>query len=112
MFTVGIFTTHIPYIVLVVLYAWCLLFGVSKAPLSEVEAEEKLNQTELFALPHITKEIVKAINFYDFQSAKHISYLFRFIDSHANAHWPKHSQPFLKTESFVNKLFGRPPPVI
>jgi hypothetical protein len=31
MFTIGIFTTHLPYIAFVVFYAFFLFFGVNKA---------------------------------------------------------------------------------
>lgn len=37
MFTIGIFTTHLPYIAFVVFYAFFLLFGVNKASSGEIQ---------------------------------------------------------------------------
>ncbi|SHI94036.1 hypothetical protein SAMN05444280_10872 [Tangfeifania diversioriginum] len=39
MFTIGIFSTHIPYIALVAFYAYFLLFGMEKASKGEIVAE-------------------------------------------------------------------------
>ncbi|MGM0620031.1 MAG: hypothetical protein ACQETJ_03215 [Bacteroidota bacterium] len=39
MFTLGIFSTHIPYIALVAFYAYFLLFGMGKASKGEIVAE-------------------------------------------------------------------------
>jgi hypothetical protein len=40
MFTIGIFTTHIPYIAFVMFYAFFLLFGVNKASAGEIQWDE------------------------------------------------------------------------
>lgn len=37
MFTIGIFSTHLPYIAFVVFYAYFLLFGVNKASSGEIQ---------------------------------------------------------------------------
>ena len=37
MFTIGIFTTHLPYIAFVVFYAFFLFFGVNKASSGEIQ---------------------------------------------------------------------------
>ena len=46
MFSVGIFTTHIPYIAFVVFYAWILIFGVEKASNGEIQTSDKKFVTE------------------------------------------------------------------
>lgn len=42
MFSVGIFTTHLPYIAIVAFYAYILIFGVEKAPDSDIRNESFL----------------------------------------------------------------------
>ncbi len=46
MFTFGMFSTHIPYIALVVFYAYFLLFGMEKASKGEILVE---NTTSYFS---------------------------------------------------------------
>lgn len=41
MFTVGIFSTHLPYLAFVFFYAWFMLFGVQKASGGELPSVEK-----------------------------------------------------------------------
>ncbi|MFW5830656.1 MAG: hypothetical protein ACOC1D_03960 [Prolixibacteraceae bacterium] len=48
MFLFGIFTSHIPYIVLMVFYASVLLFGVEKATKGELQSEQKTFVPELY----------------------------------------------------------------
>jgi hypothetical protein len=42
MFTIGIFTTHLPYIAFVAFYAFFLFFGVSKASSGEFHSGDKM----------------------------------------------------------------------
>ena len=46
MFTVGIFTTHFPYLVFIACYAWFLLFGVEQAHEGKIQIAEKSIQIE------------------------------------------------------------------
>ena len=47
MFTLGIFTTHIPYIALVVFYAFFWVFGVNKASSGEIQLAENRISLEI-----------------------------------------------------------------
>lgn len=49
MFTFGIFTTHFPYVVFVVFYAYFLIFGVNKAVAGELQGNDSNIKTELQA---------------------------------------------------------------
>jgi hypothetical protein len=68
MFTVGIFTTHIPYIAFVVFYAWFLLFGIGKAASGEIETGEKYCKTEWVAEKHYDFSDSNSGNYYIVQS--------------------------------------------
>lgn len=43
MFTVGIFTTHLPYVAIVAFYAYFLIFNVDKASDTDVSTESVIN---------------------------------------------------------------------
>lgn len=58
MFTLGIFTTHIPYIALVVFYAFFWVFGVNKASSGEIQMGENRISIEIPTLETIN-EIVQ-----------------------------------------------------
>jgi hypothetical protein len=45
MFTIGIFTTHIPYIAFVAFYAFFILFGVGKASAGDFTSSDNQIQT-------------------------------------------------------------------
>ena len=47
MFTFGIFTTHFPYLVFVVFYAYFLIFGVNKAATGELQLSDSNFKTEI-----------------------------------------------------------------
>ncbi len=49
MFTFGIFTTHFPYVVFVVFYAYFLIFGVNKAATGELQISDSNFKTEVQA---------------------------------------------------------------
>jgi len=70
MFTVGIFSTHLPYLAFVFFYAWFMLFGVQKASNGELSAVEKSCLTETHSI-HQTNTVLTHQNFYytDFYSA-------------------------------------------
>jgi hypothetical protein len=56
MFTIGIFTTHIPYIAFVAFYAFFVLFGVGKASSGDFTSGEnqilKVYHTQTFTADH------------------------------------------------------------
>lgn len=56
MFTIGIFTTHIPYIALVVFYAFFFMFGYQNI------AEEKISTEKKFTLNELTIKTNNQLN--------------------------------------------------
>ncbi len=64
MFTVGIFTTHIPYIAFVVFYAFFLIFGADKAASGEIQ----LGEESIMVASHHSKIYTETghDNFYNF----------------------------------------------
>jgi hypothetical protein len=113
MFTIGIFTTHLPYIAFVVFYAFFLLFGVNKASSGEIQWGEN---NVVIKAP--TEETAGA-NSADFSKSQHhegsgifspeIADFFVFKENiqHA-AFYPEN----IRLCYFSQALFSRPPPVL
>lgn len=58
MFTVGIFTTHLPYIALVVFYAFFWVFGINKATACEIDSGETVFTAKISVyevIPHLSE---------------------------------------------------------
>jgi len=110
MFTVGIFTTHIPYIAFVVFYAWFLLFGVSKAASGEIETGEKYCKTEWVAEKHYNISDSNSSNFYiNSETVKYSG--FEEIHFKQKIIYPEYVFRKHKQDYFCSSLFCRPPPV-
>lgn len=58
MFTVGIFTTHIPYLAFVVFYAYFLIFGIDKASKGELNTPVKSIVAEYQVSSHVNADDV------------------------------------------------------
>lgn len=111
MFTVGIFTTHIPYIAFVVFYAWFLLFGVSKAASGEIETGEKYCKTEWVAEKHYDFSDSNSNNIHvnnpgEFKNTGFEEFLFKRKISFPEYAFPDHLQDY-----YYSSFFNRPPPV-
>ncbi|TNF40327.1 MAG: hypothetical protein EP310_09100 [Bacteroidetes bacterium] len=110
MFTVGIFTTHIPYIAFVVFYAWFILFGVSKAVSGEIENGEKCCKTEWVAEKNYHFSDSNSGNFYinpgilNYNGFEEIQFKRKIIH-------PEYDFFEYKQDYFCSSLFCRPPPV-
>ncbi|MCA1759507.1 MAG: hypothetical protein LC658_07040 [Bacteroidales bacterium] len=113
MFTIGIFTTHLPYIAFVVFYAFFLLFGVNKASSGEIQWGE--NNIILKA----PAEEIAEVNFADFSKSHHhegagifspgTADFFVFKENIQNAaFYPEN----IRQCYFSQALFSRPPPVL
>lgn len=112
MFTVGIFTTHIPYIAFVVFYAFFFLFGVNTTPVEEevftgnTKFNIELQSNYSFA------DVNAASNFHfqtDFDFSEFNNFeksLFKRKINHQCEPKTVHWQYFLR-----NSLSNRPPPV-
>lgn len=111
MFTVGIFTTHIPYVAFVVFYAWLLLFGIDKAASGEIETGEKYCKTEWF-----TEKLFNDVDSKPAQSQlisetginniRFEALLFKQKLTFPEYHFITHFQ-----EYYCSSVFCRPPPV-
>jgi hypothetical protein len=110
MFTVGIFTTHIPYIAFVVFYAWFLLFGVGKAASGEIETGEKYCKTEWVAENHYDISDSNSGNYYVVQGLIN-NYGFEEIDFKRKLIYPEYAFLEHKQDYFCSSLFCRPPPL-
>jgi hypothetical protein len=110
MFTVGIFTTHIPYIAFVVFYAWFLLVGVGKATSGEIETGEKYCKTEWVAEKHVTLSDSNSEKIYinqkilNYAGFEQINFKLKII--YAEYVFFEHSQDY-----YCSSLFCRPPPM-
>lgn len=113
MFTIGIFTTHLPYIAFVAFYAFFLIFGVNKASSGEIQWGEnnlvlkapagELNETDAadFSYYHsYEKAGIFSPGFNDFFVHKeHIL---------QTSCYPENIRQFY----FAQAFFSRPPPVL
>jgi len=110
MFTVGIFTTHIPYIAFVVFYAFFFLFGINAPIEEEVQVADNKFNIEL----QTSKSFADSnglTNFHyqdDFDFSKYTSFEKSLIKRKLNhqcalitVHWQYCA---------CNTLFSRPPP--
>lgn len=110
MFTVGIFSTHLPYLAFVFFYAWFMLFGVQKASNGEPTTVEKSCFTEIHSL-HQTNTNLTHQNFHytDFYSA-HIRKSKRKIQLKQKIKYGCSLLTRFKPGCCSISLFNRPPP--
>jgi len=108
MFSVGIFTTHIPYIAFVVFYAWILIFGVEKASNGELQSSEKKFVTE-FNVEKINSSYGSAFH-YNQADFEHVT---NFLVAHFKPKIKHKSRVFALFHhcECVSSLSNRPPPV-
>nr|WP_319998454.1 hypothetical protein [uncultured Draconibacterium sp.] len=111
MFTVGIFTTNIPYLVFIACYAWFLLFGVEQAQEGEIQIAEKSIQIE-HHLNHAKVNAERSLVFFDQAKID--------FESHNNCEKPTSNQKWKVHQSLrfhakdiiPDSLFCRPPPAM
>ncbi len=112
MFTVGIFTTHIPYIALVVFYAFFFLFGVNATDAENVQESEKNISIEL-PVRQLIDVFTTQSNFHylsDFDFSIHKTFSENVVRRklvHQSWLQKLHWQHFLS-----NSLSNRPPPFL
>ena len=110
MFTIGIFSTHIPYIAFVLFYAYFFVAGVNKAVAGEIPAEENFYTSEIYASDisidldtyHFFCEVSdqgKSVHFEDFLFKQKINY-------------PEYSYTKFRSEFYFESNFCRPPPAV
>ncbi|WP_372648598.1 hypothetical protein [Draconibacterium sp.] len=110
MFTVGIFTTHIPYLVFIACYAWFLLFGVEQVQEGKIQIAEKSIQIEY----HVNQTKASSVNVYHFfQPENYDSSGFKnYSNLIIKQKWRTYFTPFTCQDCFLEGSFCRPPPAI
>lgn len=112
MFTVGIFSTHLPYIAFVFFYAYFFIFGIQKATNGELSNDEKTLLTEARVIDHFdTTSQQYSFHYADFQLIKNQTSQKKYIFE------KRIKQSCFIRDKLVNTnfsfpLFSRPPPVI
>ena len=108
MFTVGIFTTHIPYIAFVVFYAYFILFGINKASSGELSATDSEIKTQITFSPNSNKSIQDTYNYHAY--GDFIPNNFNDIVFTRQVFLPKiYLNKFRSAEIYI-ATFCRPPP--
>lgn len=111
MFTFGIFTTHFPYVVFVVFYAYFLIFGVEQTHDEKIQVAEKSIQIEYYVNhAHVIAQKLPAFyyhaefNFEDHNNCDNLC---------SNQKWKVHqSLRFYAKDIIPDSLFCRPPPAV
>lgn len=113
MFTIGIFTTHLPYIAFVVFYAFFLLFGVNKASTGEIQWGENNLVMKASATDFVETEAADFSKSQSHEGAGIFSpgiadfFVFKENIQHT-AFYPEN----IRQCYFPQALFSRPPPVL
>lgn len=112
MFTFGIFTTHLPYIALVVFYAFFWIIGVNKAFSGELQPAEKTIFIEFAAGEYFTEtdqnDAITCANFSDQHFLTNdYNVAFAVLQKLKHKCIAFENQPHL---SLHTSLFSRPPP--
>ncbi|SHF78988.1 hypothetical protein SAMN05444274_10949 [Mariniphaga anaerophila] len=113
MFTIGIFTTHIPYIAFAVFYAFFLLFGVNKASSGEIDWGEnnivfKAQAVDIFS----EADTANFSNFHYSQGAGLFSPGTCFFADKKNISYTSFFPENIRKCYYSQALFNRPPPVL
>jgi len=111
MFSVGIFTTHIPYVVMIVFYAWFLITGVNKTGDEKITVAEK----SITIQQHIngSTDFSKVDTYAFYSSLTEINPKTKLQLSDTKQKWKQSDcVRFYTQEYFGNSLFCRPPPVV
>ena len=110
MFTVGIFSTHIPYIAFVLFYAYFLVTGVNKAVAGEISSGEEICKTEIYANDTFVSSKIDTYHFFcdisDFSKYNG----FETFHYKQKIKYQEYSVK-IPTEYYSASLFNRPPPV-
>jgi hypothetical protein len=114
MFTIGIFTTHVPYIAFVAFYAFFVLFGVGKASSGDFTSDDiqgfKIYQSQPFTVNDLEGTNSSTCDFaapeiYSTGSNEAFILHAKFL------HWKYQSANFSQLLNYTT-LFCRPPPAI
>ena len=112
MFTIGIFSTHIPYIAFILFYAYFFVAGVNKAVSGEIPNGENVIKTEIYTSNSFTDFDVDTYHFFCKVSdsdriAQHEDFLFK-----RKINYPVHSLRKIKAKFYYSSFFNKPPPFL
>ncbi len=114
MFTLGIFTTHIPYIALVVFYAFFWIIGVNKASAGELQSADNSISIEIYSGDNYLEigqnDISSSSKLHD-QQFLTADYNVAFAALQKFKHKCFHPDIQTQGSSYIN-LFSRPPPFL
>jgi len=111
MFTVGIFTTHFPYIAMVVFYAYFLIFGVDQANNGEIRLADHSVKIE----QHVNNFQATTVPAFDFFSLHVTKASEQAVICHLNTqqHWKLSRRHSFYIQEYVEESqFCRPPPFV
>ena len=111
MFTVGIFSTHIPYIAFVLFYAYFLVAGVNKAVAGEISSGEEFCKTEIFVTNTFDKTEIDTYHYFCNISDKQKNNDFDFLIYKPKIKYREYSGKIPK-DYYYSPLFNRPPPAV
>jgi len=109
MFSVGIFTTHLPYIAMFVFYAWFLIVGVNKTNDGEIQLADKSSTIQM----HIdcSVEFFNAENQCFYLSFAETIETGFFEKAKVKQKWKYFARKIFSSQDYPeNNLFCRPPP--
>ncbi len=110
MFSVGIFTTHIPYVAMIAFYAFFLLFGAENNGANGVRVAEKTVTAE-HHLGSFGNGHAPISNCYHYQVAETISpKIVLQLNARERQGFPGCDINLCPQKPFGNHLFSRPPP--
>lgn len=109
MFFTGIFTTHLPYIVMVMFYAYSLIFGIEKTTKDEVVSDSFIKIEIETAGFHIdTGEVCNYYSHKDFNVFK--AAFFEDFAIKSRLKHPNYLYSIYEQNNYSYSQFSRPPP--
>lgn len=111
MFTIGIFSTHIPYIAFLLFYAYFFVAGINKAVAGEIPSDENFHKTEIYASESYVDLDIDTYHFFCNFSENAKSACFEDFLFKRKINYPEYSYIGFRSEFYSDSNFCRPPPV-
>ena len=109
MFTVGIFTTHIPYLAFVVFYAYFLIFGIDKASKGEINTQTKSITAEYQVTNYVNTDDISNYYYNQANTDAFVSDVGSLLLKPKIIHWERASSVYHYFD-LASSLSNRPPP--
>ena len=111
MFTIGIFSTHIPYIALVLFYSFFLFTDINNATYEDIEVGKSYTKTELFVSKVLNHQKPDTFNYYAGISSVETN-RFEELIFKRQIKYPDFISAKTGNNYISYSLFSRPPPVV